>query len=79
MLGNRSNLSTPIRTFLTALLAGLVATTGWAQGLPTTAPSAVGLSEERLDRLEAVVQRYVDEQAIAGAVSPAKMSKLSPA
>ena len=50
-------------------LAGLVATTGWAQGLPTTAPSAVGLSEERLDRLEAVVQRYVDEQAIAGAVT----------
>jgi len=69
VLGNRSNLSTPIRTFLTALLAGLVATTGWAQGLPTTAPSAVGLSEERLDRLEAVVQRYVDEQAIAGAVT----------
>jgi CubicO group peptidase (beta-lactamase class C family) len=69
VLGNRTNLSMPTRTFLTALLAGLIATTGWAQGLPTTAPSAVGLSDERLDRLEAVVQRYVDEQAIAGAVT----------
>ena len=48
--GNRSILSTPTRTFLTALLAALVATTGWAQGLPTTAPSAVGLSEERLSK-----------------------------
>ena len=57
------------RTFLACLLTGLVSTTGWAQGLPTTVPSAVGLSEERLDRLEAVVQRYVDEQAIAGAVT----------
>ncbi|MEO2197623.1 MAG: serine hydrolase domain-containing protein [bacterium] len=57
------------RTLLACLLTGLVATTGWAQGLPTTTPSAVGLSEERLDRLEAVVQRYADEQAIAGAVT----------
>lgn len=57
------------RTFVGLMLAALVATTGWAQGLPGTSPSTVGLSQARLDRLEAVVQRYVDDQAIAGAVT----------
>ena len=47
----------------------LVATTGWAQGLPSVAPASVGLSEARLERLEQVVQGYVDEEAIAGAVT----------
>ena len=59
-----------IRTLLAVLLVGLIgATTGWAQGLPAIAPADVGLSEERLGRLEEVVQRYVDDDAIAGAVT----------
>ena len=46
-----------IRTVIAVLLVGLVvAATGWAQGLPTVAPSDVGLSEARLGRLEEVVQ-----------------------
>jgi CubicO group peptidase (beta-lactamase class C family) len=57
------------RMFTTLLLAGLVATTGWAQGLPATDPSTVGLSETRLQRLEDVIQGYVDNQAVAGAVT----------
>ena len=59
-----------IRTLIAVLLVGLIlATTGWAQGLPTVAPSDVGLSEARLARLEEVVQSYVDDDAIAGAVT----------
>lgn len=51
------------------LLATLVAGTGWAQGLPSTTAATAGLSEARIDRLESVVQGYIDEQAIAGAVT----------
>ena len=59
-----------IRRFIGALLVGpIVATTGWAQGLPPVAPSDVGLSDARLARLEEVVQSYVDDAAIAGAVT----------
>ena len=58
------------RTFIAALLVGLVVTsTGWAQGLPPVAPAEVGLSDERLGRLEQVVQSYVDSKAIGGAVT----------
>ncbi len=58
-----------MRTLFAVLLVGpFVATTGWAQGLGTIAPSDVGLSAARLVRLEEVVQSYVDDEAIAGAV-----------
>ena len=62
-----------LRTAVAVLLVGLIgptiATTAWAQGLPTVAPADVGLSEERLGHLEEVVQGYVDDQAIGGAVT----------
>ena len=59
-----------IHTLIAAVLAGpLVATAVWAQGLPTVAASEVGLSDERLGRLAEVVQGYVDDEAIAGAVT----------
>lgn len=40
-----------------------------AQGLPTVAPAKVGLSSDRLARLERVMQTYIDDRAIAGAVT----------
>ena len=59
-----------LHTLIAAVLAGpLVATAVWAQGLPTVAASKVGLSDERLGRLAEVVQGYVDDEAIAGAVT----------
>ncbi|MDP6579501.1 MAG: serine hydrolase domain-containing protein [Vicinamibacterales bacterium] len=65
MLGDRMR-----RTPITLLLVGLLLPSiGWAQGLATVAPTSVGLSEERLDRLAAIVQGYVDDQAVAGAVT----------
>lgn len=57
------------RTSIGLLLATLTAGTGWAQGLPSTTAATAGLSEARLERLDTVVQGYVDDQAIAGAVS----------
>ena len=38
-------------------------------GLPATIPEKVGLSSERLKRIDKVMQEYVDENKIAGAVT----------
>lgn len=38
-------------------------------GLPTAAPADVGLSASRLDRLDRVMQGYVDREEVAGVVS----------
>ena len=58
-----------IAVLLLGPVIGTTGTTGWAQGLPTVAPADVGLSAARLARLERVVQSYVDDDAIAGAVT----------
>lgn len=39
------------------------------QGLPKASPKSVGLSQDRLDRITAVMQRHVDEGLLAGAVA----------
>ena len=38
-------------------------------GVPTAAPETVGMSEERLMRLDAVMQRYIDRNEVAGVVT----------
>jgi CubicO group peptidase (beta-lactamase class C family) len=40
-----------------------------AQGLPTRRPQRAGLSPDRLERIDAVMQQYVDEQRIPGVVT----------
>ena len=40
-----------------------------AQDLPTAKPEAVGLSAERLDRISTTVQKDIDDQRLAGAVT----------
>ncbi|MBP7050384.1 MAG: beta-lactamase family protein [Phycisphaerae bacterium] len=40
-----------------------------AQGLPKVSPKSVGLSQDRLDRITAVMQKHVDEGLLAGAVA----------
>jgi CubicO group peptidase (beta-lactamase class C family) len=50
-------------------LAVLITAPVWSQSLPTTSPEAVGLSTERLERIAAAVQREIDNQRIAGAVT----------
>jgi len=41
----------------------------FAQELPTAKPESVGLSSERLERIATMVQKSVDDQKIAGAVT----------
>jgi CubicO group peptidase (beta-lactamase class C family) len=63
-------MTTRLRLLVAAcLVVQIVTATAWAQGLPTVAPADVGLSQEGLARLEAVVQGYVDDEAIGGAVT----------
>jgi CubicO group peptidase (beta-lactamase class C family) len=45
------------------------ATSAVGQGLPTAKPEKVGLSSERLERLEQVMQAYVDQEKVAGMIT----------
>lgn len=55
---------------LTVLLLAGCQNAGAPQiGLPSVAPEKVGLSTERLERIDKVMQQYVDEGRIAGAVT----------
>jgi len=47
----------------------ILAITAAAQDLPTAKPEAVGLSAERLDRISTTVQKDIDDQRLAGAVT----------
>jgi CubicO group peptidase (beta-lactamase class C family) len=40
-----------------------------AQGLPKASPKSVGLSQDRLDRITAVMQKHVDDGLLAGTVA----------
>jgi CubicO group peptidase (beta-lactamase class C family) len=57
------------RAALVLLLLLQLASQALAQALPTAPPETVGLSRERLDRLKAVMQDYVDRGRIAGVVT----------
>ncbi len=52
---------------LTVLIA--MASLASAQGLPKGSPKSVGLSQERLDRITAMMQKHVDDGLLAGAVA----------
>ena len=59
-----------LRRFSLAILLFLgFAPTVLGQGLPTVNPEEVGLAPDRLDRIDTVLQRYVDSGQIAGAVA----------
>ena len=58
------------RRLLTLVVAFLlVAQTLFAQGLSPAKPETVGMSSERLGRLTEVLQAYVDDGRLAGAVA----------
>ncbi|MEX2582272.1 MAG: serine hydrolase domain-containing protein [Gemmatimonadota bacterium] len=59
-----------VRSAVSAFLGVVVLTTAAAtQALPSIEPSRVGMSGERLDRLEQVIGEYVENEALPGAVS----------
>jgi len=47
----------------------LLGSTAWAAELPTAKAERVGMSEERLNRINAITQRYVDEGKLAGVIT----------
>lgn len=58
------------RTFVFSLLAAtLLVPAALSQGLSRTTPEAVGLSQERLAEITALMQENVDQQKLAGAVA----------
>ena len=59
------------RNCFTALMlsATLGVASGWAQTLPAATPASLGVSAERLNRLSATLQQYVDEKRSAGVVT----------
>ncbi|HXK09652.1 MAG TPA: serine hydrolase domain-containing protein [Vicinamibacteria bacterium] len=59
----------PRRLFLVVTTLSLFAPALGAEAPPVTAAASVGLSAERLQRLHAVMQQYVDEGRIAGVVT----------
>lgn len=54
---------------LAALLAATTATVSAAENLPTASPESVGISAERLGRIDEYFQRFIDKNQIAGAVT----------
>jgi CubicO group peptidase (beta-lactamase class C family) len=59
----------PSRFAAAALLAGLLATSPhplWAQAFPAARADAVGMSEQRLARIDTVMQAFVDSARVAG-------------
>ena len=56
-------------TFSAALLVALTAAPSWTQGLPSASPESVGLSTERLERVDRVMKDYVDRGRVAGVVT----------
>ena len=58
-----------MRVFMLWLILAASAVPAASQGLPQTAPEAVGLSSSRLQRLDAVMQEYVDRHRVSGIVT----------
>jgi CubicO group peptidase (beta-lactamase class C family) len=63
----------PARILLTALTLSTVSMVALAQtppsGLPMAEPESVGMSSERLQRIDAFTQRYINDQMVAGTVT----------
>ena len=51
------------------LAIGLAASQASGQALPVATPESVGMAGDRLDRMKAVIQDYVDRQQVAGVVT----------
>jgi len=55
------------------ILTGVVSMHGWAaepaSGLKRVKPESVGLSSQRLQRIDTVMQKYIDQQLVAGTVT----------
>ena len=63
------HLGQKLRTITACLLVLGFLQTSLAEGLPLDKPENVGVSSERLQRLSAAMQRYIDGNMLAGTVA----------
>ena len=49
----------------------------FSQGLPTAKPEEVGMSSDRLNRINTVMQSYVDENILPGLITLEDISQMS--
>lgn len=66
---NRTHVYRGLSAFLRYLVIVLLIAPLQAQTLPKAKPEEVGLSTERLQRINEVIQRYIDSNQISGAVA----------
>jgi CubicO group peptidase (beta-lactamase class C family) len=56
-------------SFYALLFSSMVSAQTPPSGLPMADPSSVGMSAERLQRINAFTQRYIDDEMVAGTVT----------
>lgn len=65
-----SLVSTAVRSVCIAAVLLSTASVSWAaEGLPTAKPESVGISSERLQRIDDYFQRFIDNDQVVGAVT----------
>ena len=70
LLGKAKSMGRVLQNWLCLLFLLLLLTqSALSQGLPTATPEAVGLSSERLERINRVMEEYVKQEDIAGVVT----------
>jgi CubicO group peptidase (beta-lactamase class C family) len=57
-----------MKTCIRLLVALLLLTTAYAQGISPVAPADVGLSKERLDRIKPAIEKMVSQNRLAGGI-----------
>jgi CubicO group peptidase (beta-lactamase class C family) len=57
-----------MKTCIRLLVALLLLTTAYAQGISPVAPAEVGLSKERLDRMKPAIEKMVSQNRLAGGI-----------
>ena len=55
--------------YMSLIISLMFAPTVFAQALPKTKPESVGMSSERLDRIDTVMRDYIDQNRISGMVT----------
>ena len=58
-----------MRVLASIVAVALVSSSAFADALPRATPEDVGMSSERLERLDRAMQAYVDEDRLAGVVT----------
>ena len=64
-----SRIKSTLFAALVLIVSSAISASAGAQSLPRSSPASVGMSSERLERLPAAMQRYIDANQLAGTVT----------